>query len=139
MKIATWNVNSVRSRLERLLAWLRKVQPDVLCLQEIKVMDDKFPYEPVQEAGYRAAVYGQKTYSRRIEHSAHQWVSDLIVDNRVGYQILPSNWNIEGALPPLMRSICSPMAPPISMPPIKRVPYTKVCRMNAKASVASAK
>jgi exodeoxyribonuclease-3 len=63
MKIATWNINSIRARLERLLAWLQKVQPDVLCLQEIKVTDDKFPFEAIREAGYRAAVYGQKTYN----------------------------------------------------------------------------
>ncbi len=63
MKIATWNVNSIRSRLERLLNWLKKMQPDVVCLQEIKVMDEAFPYEPLREAGYYAAVFGQKTYN----------------------------------------------------------------------------
>jgi exodeoxyribonuclease-3 len=63
MIIATWNVNSVRARLERLLAWLEKVAPDVLCLQEIKVVTEAFPYEAVQQAGYQAAVYGQKTYN----------------------------------------------------------------------------
>ena len=63
MKIATWNVNSVRSRLERLLAWLQMAQPDVLCLQEIKATEDAFPYEPIRQAGYHAAVFGQKTYN----------------------------------------------------------------------------
>ena len=63
MKIATWNVNSVRSRLERLLRWLEKTAPDVVCLQELKVTDEAFPYEPIREAGYHAAVYGQKTYN----------------------------------------------------------------------------
>lgn len=63
MKIATWNVNSVRSRLERLLSWLAKFEPDVVCLQELKVTDDAFPYEPIREAGYHAAVCGQKTYN----------------------------------------------------------------------------
>ena len=63
MKIATWNVNSVRAREERVLAWLEKVSPDVLCLQELKVTDDKFPVEAVGEAGYRASVFGQKTYN----------------------------------------------------------------------------
>ena len=48
MKIATWNVNSIRSRLERLLAWLQKAQPDVVCLQELKATDEAFPYEPIQ-------------------------------------------------------------------------------------------
>lgn len=63
MKIATWNVNSVRAREERVLAWLEKVSPDVLCLQELKVTDDKFPVEAVREAGYHASVFGQKTYN----------------------------------------------------------------------------
>ena len=63
MKIATWNVNSIRARHERLLAWLEKVQPDVLCVQELKVTDDAFPYDVVREAGYCPAVHGQKTYN----------------------------------------------------------------------------
>ena len=63
MKIATWNVNSIRSRLERLLQWLEKVEPDVVCLQELKGTDDVFPYETIREAGYHAAVHGQKTYN----------------------------------------------------------------------------
>ncbi len=70
MKIASWNVNSVRARLERLLAWLRKVDPDVLCLQELKCTDEAFPHDAIShacrqagEAGYHAAVFGQKTYN----------------------------------------------------------------------------
>jgi exodeoxyribonuclease-3 len=63
MKIATWNVNSIRARQVRLLAWLQKAQPEVVCLQELKVTGDAFPYEAMQQAGYCAAVYGQKTYN----------------------------------------------------------------------------
>jgi exodeoxyribonuclease-3 len=63
MRLATWNVNSVRARLDRLLAWLHKHQPHVLCLQELKCRDEAFPFEPLQAAGYHAAVYGQKTYN----------------------------------------------------------------------------
>lgn len=63
MKIATWNVNSIRARLDRLLAWLERAQPDVVCLQELKVTDDAFPYEPIRQAGYHASVFGQKTYN----------------------------------------------------------------------------
>ncbi len=63
MKLATWNVNSIRARQGRLLDWLQRVQPDVVCLQEIKVADDAFPYEVFQAAGYHAAVFGQKTYN----------------------------------------------------------------------------
>ncbi len=63
MKLATWNVNSIRAREERLLRWLGKHQPDVLCLQELKVTDDAFPLLPIQSLGYHAAVHGQKTYN----------------------------------------------------------------------------
>jgi exodeoxyribonuclease-3 len=63
MKIATWNVNSVRARQQRLLDWLRQAQPDILCLQELKTTDESFPYDAVREAGYHAAVFGQKTYN----------------------------------------------------------------------------
>ena len=63
MKIATWNVNSVRARLERLVAWLSRQRPDVVCLQELKCTDDAFPLEAVRDAGYHATVHGQKTYN----------------------------------------------------------------------------
>jgi exodeoxyribonuclease-3 len=53
----------VRARLDRLVAWLARHSPDVLCLQELKVTDDAFPFEAVQGAGYRAVVHGQKTYN----------------------------------------------------------------------------
>lgn len=63
MKIATWNVNSIRAREERLLRWLSANEPDVLCLQELKVTEQQFPSEKLKEIGYGAAVYGQKTYN----------------------------------------------------------------------------
>lgn len=63
MKLATWNVNSVRARQERLLRWLAAHQPDVLCLQELKVTDADFPFDALREAGYHAAVHGQRTYN----------------------------------------------------------------------------
>jgi exodeoxyribonuclease III len=63
MKIATWNVNSVKARKERLLAWLGKHQPDVLCLQETKTEDASFPTEEVAALGYRSALHGQRTYN----------------------------------------------------------------------------
>jgi exodeoxyribonuclease-3 len=61
MKIATWNINSIRARLDRLLEWLKLAQPDVLCLQELKCTDDQFPRIEVEAAGYQAQVFGQKT------------------------------------------------------------------------------
>lgn len=63
MKIVTWNVNSIRSRLERALAWLEAHEPDVLCIQETKVEDAGFPREPFEAAGYHVEVFGQKTYN----------------------------------------------------------------------------
>jgi exodeoxyribonuclease-3 len=63
MIIATWNVNSVRQRLEHLLSYLKEVEPDVLCLQELKCMDDAFPRLEVESAGYNVAVHGQKTFN----------------------------------------------------------------------------
>jgi exodeoxyribonuclease-3 len=63
MKLATWNVNSIRIRLERLGALLDRHQPDVLCLQETKVEDERFPMEPLAERGYQVALHGQKSYN----------------------------------------------------------------------------
>jgi len=63
MKIATWNVNSVRARLDRLLAWLQKAQPDIVCLQELKAREAAFPYDAIRRAGYHAVVYGQPTFN----------------------------------------------------------------------------
>jgi exodeoxyribonuclease-3 len=63
MRIATWNVNSVRQRIEILLAYLREVQPDVLCLQELKCLEEAFPRFEIEAAGYNVAVHGQKSYN----------------------------------------------------------------------------
>ena len=63
MKIATWNVNSVKARLEAAVAWLKEAVPDVVCLQEIKTVDDAFPRAAFEELGYNCAVHGQKTYN----------------------------------------------------------------------------
>ena len=63
MKIATWNVNSIRVRLEAVLNWMNHAQPDVLCLQEIKVTDELFPVDSFEALGYQVVVSGQKTYN----------------------------------------------------------------------------
>ncbi|MFA9440844.1 exodeoxyribonuclease III [Uliginosibacterium sp. sgz301328] len=63
MKIATWNVNSLKVRLPHVLEWLAANQPDVLCLQELKCEDKAFPVEALVEAGYESAFFGQKTYN----------------------------------------------------------------------------
>lgn len=63
MRIATWNVNSVRTRLDRVLLWLQEHEPDVLCMQETKVVDEDFPREGFEELGYQVSIHGQKAYS----------------------------------------------------------------------------
>ena len=63
MRIATWNVNSVKQRIENLTAWLAERQPDVVCLQETKSLDDAFPREPLEALGYNVAVHGQKAFN----------------------------------------------------------------------------
>lgn len=63
MKLATWNVNSIKVRLPQLLDWLAGAKPDVLCLQELKTEEPKFPRADLEAVGYSCAVSGQKTYN----------------------------------------------------------------------------
>ena len=63
MQIASWNVNSVRTRLDQVLAWLEQIQPDLLCLQETKVDDPLFPREAFEAAGWQVNIHGQKAYN----------------------------------------------------------------------------
>ena len=63
MRIATWNVNSISQRMENLQAWLAERAPDIVCLQEIKCVDEAFPREAFEALGYNVAVHGQKTFN----------------------------------------------------------------------------
>ena len=63
MKIATWNVNSIRTRQPHVIDWLTNNSIDVLCLQETKVIDKDFPRQPFEELGYHTYIYGQKAYN----------------------------------------------------------------------------
>ncbi|HMR33165.1 MAG TPA: exodeoxyribonuclease III [Geminicoccaceae bacterium] len=63
VSIATWNVNSVNARLPNVLEWLGEARPDIVLLQEIKCVDDAFPREAIEDAGYNVAVHGQKSYN----------------------------------------------------------------------------
>ncbi|MET0218193.1 MAG: exodeoxyribonuclease III, partial [Burkholderiales bacterium] len=63
MKLATWNVNSLKVRLSQLIDWLSKVGPDIVCLQETKIQDVDFPFDAIRTAGYEALACGQKTYN----------------------------------------------------------------------------
>ena len=63
MLVATWNVNSIRARLDRFTSWLIAVQPDVVCLQETKVEDPSFPFNSITDLGYNTVINGQKGYN----------------------------------------------------------------------------
>jgi exodeoxyribonuclease III len=79
MKIASWNVNSLNVRLPHVLQWLESAQPDVLALQETKLIDDKFPVAEIEAAGYQVVFYGQKTYNGVALLSKHP-IEDVITD-----------------------------------------------------------
>jgi len=80
MKIATWNVNSLKVRLPQVLQWLGENPVDVLCLQETKLTDDKFPLAEINAAGYEAVFTGQKTYNGVAILSRHP-ISDVVRNN----------------------------------------------------------
>jgi exodeoxyribonuclease-3 len=80
MKIATWNVNSLKVRLPHLLQWLATNPVDVLCLQETKLTDDKFPVAEINAAGYEVAFTGQKTYNGVAILSRHP-LTDVVRNN----------------------------------------------------------
>jgi len=63
MILATWNVNSLSVRLEQLLAWMKENKPNIVCLQETKSVDEKFPCEPIVSLGYHCQYFGEKTYN----------------------------------------------------------------------------
>src|SRR6202012_992155 len=63
MRIATWNVNSIRQRIEPVMAWLKETQPYIACLQEIKCTDDAFPRLEIESLGYNVVTHGQKTFN----------------------------------------------------------------------------
>lgn len=72
MKIATWNVNSLKVRLPQVLDWMAANQPDILCLQETKLQDENFPLSEIAAAGYHTVYSGQKTYNGVALLSKHQ-------------------------------------------------------------------
>lgn len=63
MKIATWNINGIKARVDNLERWLEEAQPDIACLQEIKSIDENFPAERFEALGYNVAVHGQKSFN----------------------------------------------------------------------------
>ena len=97
MKLATWNVNSLKVRLQQLLDWLARAQPDAVCLQETKLEDAKFPSAELEASGYHAVFSGQKTYngvailartslddvSRGFPQEQKRFIAATVVDVRV--------------------------------------------------------
>lgn len=63
MKIATWNINGIKARIENVVHWLEEAEPDILCLQEIKSVDEQFPREPIEALGYHVETHGQKGFN----------------------------------------------------------------------------
>ncbi|WP_299813517.1 exodeoxyribonuclease III [uncultured Roseibium sp.] len=63
MKIATWNINGVKARIDTVLEWLKETSPDVACLQEIKSVDENFPRQPFEDLGYNLETHGQKGFN----------------------------------------------------------------------------
>ena len=80
MKLATWNVNSLKVRLPQVLQWLECSPVDVLCLQETKLTDDKFPVAEIEAAGYQVVFTGQKTYNGVAILSRHP-ITDVVKNN----------------------------------------------------------
>ena len=80
MKLATWNVNSLKVRLPQVLQWLQENPVDVLCLQETKLTDDKFPADEIEKAGYQVVFTGQKTYNGVAILSKHT-MSEVVKNN----------------------------------------------------------
>ncbi|MEO8977240.1 MAG: exodeoxyribonuclease III [Casimicrobiaceae bacterium] len=85
MKLATWNVNSLNVRLPRLVAWLAATAPDVVCLQETKLEDARFPRDALRDAGYEAHFAGQKTYNGVAIVVRRELAADDVVRGIPGY------------------------------------------------------
>jgi len=102
MKIATWNVNSLKVRLPHVLQWLSDNPVDVLCLQETKLTDDKFPIEELRAAGYQSAFAGQRTYNG-VAILSRQPIEDVIRGNP---RLPDEQQRIIGATIAGMRIIC---------------------------------
>ena len=90
MKIISWNVNSVRARIENILNYIKDSKPDVLLLQEIKTQNENFPSEIFKENGYNSYVFGQKSYNgvsflskSKIENVKNDFLKDKLKQSRI--------------------------------------------------------
>src|SRR5690242_5007996 len=73
MRIATWNINGVKARMDVLLKWVKEVSPDILCMQEIKVVDEQFPRLELEAMGYNVETFGQKSWNGVAIISKHRF------------------------------------------------------------------
>src|SRR5436189_1763268 len=86
MKIASWNINSLRKRQDRLFEWLETTKPDIVCLQETKCPDELFPTLALQAVGYRSAYHGEKSYNgvailaKSVLHDVRPSLCDEVID-----------------------------------------------------------
>ena len=90
MKIISWNVNSVRARIENILSYIKESNPDILFLQEIKTQNENFPSETFKENGYHSYVFGQKSYNgvaflskSKIDNIKNDFIKDKLKQSRV--------------------------------------------------------
>ena len=90
MKIISWNVNSVRARIENILSYIKDSNPDILFLQEIKTQNENFPSDSFKEYGYNSYVFGQKSYNGvaflsrlKIENVSNNFIKDKLKQSRI--------------------------------------------------------
>ena len=90
MKIISWNVNSVRARIENILNYIKDSNPDILFLQEIKTLEENFPYDAFKDIGYLSYVFGQKSYNGvaflskiKIENISNNFIKDKMKQSRI--------------------------------------------------------
>ena len=90
MKIISWNVNSVRARIENILTYIKDSNPDILFLQEIKTQNENFPFETFKNIGYHSYVFGQKSYNgvaflskSKIEDINNNFIKDKLKQSRI--------------------------------------------------------
>src|SRR5207247_443334 len=100
MRIASWNINSLRKRQDRLFAWLEATKPDIVCLQETKCPDELFPTLALQAVGYRSAYHGAKSYNgvailaKSVLHDVRPSLCDEVIDPLAGL-IAANAWRFE--------------------------------------------
>ncbi len=92
LKVATWNVNSIRSRLERLILFLRRSSVDILCLQELKCTEEQFPWSELSAEGYQSFIFGQKSYNGVAILVKNQWQVDGVSKGFLGGEDLGARY-----------------------------------------------